>query len=845
MIETIITSSVLIAALLLIRFLFAGKISRRMQYALWGVALLRLLLPFPLIESSISIMNTLDVGRTEYGLSSSFQPYRESIGEGQTVPAEIKIHAAGTPYPDTYPKKAMPLADILGCIWMIGSIATGLWFVGTNFVFCRRLGRTRRVYQISNCKLPVYLTEQIASPCLFGIFHPAVYLTPKAVESEARTRHVLIHELCHYRHGDHIWPVLRGLCLAIWWWNPLVWAAAVLSQEDSELACDEAVIRSIGEENRLSYGRTLIDMIAVKRTPSGLMCAATTMLSGKRDIMKRLNMIVKTPKVFIPAVIAVLLITAFCVGCTFTGASREKWISASLAERLLEYKTDFVGDNSKVGGLLSRLSFPEDARYNGFSLQTEEKPYGVTVKFKVDEETRKKYEQPEGRAHETFARNAVLLFALIGNVDSISFQMDDGSTPFELNYSRGWADGIMLEDVRNYAASVQQLQELMGTSIFSHLSDEKPGYMLMKLGRNGEVIRLMDITSSENVGFAEELVMNYLVKSAAWPSSDIKRPDECYLLRATYPDGNSTDYYAYLLDGRAVMQIGTDGYYSRIDDRMYEDLVKLAHKNTGEINGASGLENITPGFDRTDLDACVSHAILTQNAGKYKPGDFAAQSHVTLKVENSGNTVAVYAMAMYMEFRYEDGGFEETGGSHMPVAVTFEKTSGGEYALLEYWTPGDGSYYAPSIKEKFPPDIYGKAIDTQSYVMGQIQACYAQAIEYGRIDTDANIAKLLGTICSSPASSSRPGDYIDAHPLEYRALLYYGDYTLKYVFAEFLKGGQTGLEGHIMLSAMRSLIGEEDLSPAATGTAQEWFDEWYKKSQPSPFYLPSPEPGRG
>ncbi len=40
-----------------------------------------------------------------------------------------------------------------------------------------------------------------------------------------------------------------------------------------------------------------------------------------------------------------------------------------------------------------------------------------------------------------------------------------------------------------------------------------------------------------------------------------------------------------------------------------------------------------------------------------------------------------------------------------------------------------------------------------------------------------------------------------------------------------MKGGQTGLRGHIMLAAMRDLLGGEDMG-LKSGTAQEWFDAW-------------------
>ena len=232
--------------------------------------------------------------------------------------------------------------------------------------------------------------------------------------------------------------------------------------------------------------------------------------------------------------------------------------------------------------------------------------------------------------------------------------------------------------------------------------------------------------------------------------------------------------------------------------------------------------------DAANLDACVSNAILSQNAGQYLKGKFAAESHMTLKTAESGNTVTVYAMALYLEFDYPDGMPSDVSGCHMPVAITFQKNADGTYGLKEYWMPTDGSEYESSIRKKFPPDITEKAFDTSKSTLSQMQACYAKAIEYGKVDTDAALTKLTKTVCSSPAGKSNPQTYIDAHLIEYQRMTYYGNYMLRYGFSRFEKGGRTGLDGSIMASACRDILGETEAgSPAATG--QAWYDT-FKKS---------------
>ena len=247
------------------------------------------------------------------------------------------------------------------------------------------------------------------------------------------------------------------------------------------------------------------------------------------------------------------------------------------------------------------------------------------------------------------------------------------------------------------------------------------------------------------------------------------------------------------------------------------------------------------------LDESISAAILEHNKGSHQGGNFACESHVTL-AEQSGEryseeagaaveTLQVYAMVLYMEFQYDGNSISDTGGSHIPCVLSFDLDEHGNYHLTNYWEPRDGSYYGPDIKKRFgqlPPETAAAAIagamDTQKYILPQIQQCYAQSSDYWQMDTDAFIGQLFGTILSSPSADASPAAYIDEHPLEVRELTYYGDDTLRYIFSEFLAGGQTSLKGHVMRYVMDGLIGNEALDlEAATG--QEYFDAWKSSVQ--------------
>jgi len=576
-----------------------------------------------------------------------------------------------------------------------------------------------------------------------------------------------------------------------------VWVAAILSREDSELACDEGAIKQLGDESRLAYGHTLLEMVAIRKAFTGLTCAATTMNSGKRSLKARLNLIIKSPKTFASAIVAVLLISAMCVGCTFTGASEEK---RDLS--LLNIKTLATVSYQREQLLVSRapgwnksLSIPARAVAQYLdSVKWAEKKMSSPLELAADLEI----EWDKGHELRFYATEPRLAMVRI-NEQYRYYTIGQGD----------YEEALKLLDL---AANIPQVS-----------------YTLMQLGRDGKVVRATSPLSGDDFKLTEDVVMNYMVKSAAWPGVLVKTLDECYLVRATYDDGTVTDYYAYRLDGNAVMQGGADGYYSRIDDGLYERLVKLAH--TGMTSSEGGPGRVVTNVDRSDLEACIYDAILIGNAGNHHSGDLATAAYTLLKTVEHGNTTTAYVMAIYSEFGYSGGGFAQTGGNHMPVAITFEKNASGEHELTEYWTPQDGAHYGPSIRAKFPSDIYDDALDTQKYILAHTQACYDQAIQYGGVDADAMIARLMETITSSPAHMSNPQAYLAAHHIEFREMLYYGAHTLRYCFTAFEQGGQFGLDGHIMAEACRSIMGPAEEIDNMANTGQDWFDTFKGNAQ--------------
>ena len=168
------------------------------------------------------------------------------------------------------------------------------------------------------------------------------------------------------------------------------------------------------------------------------------------------------------------------------------------------------------------------------------------------------------------------------------------------------------------------------------------------------------------------------------------------------------------------------------------------------------------------------------------------------------NQLTLYGNALYLGFSVEDGILHQTEGSNIPVAITFSCEEEG-YELVEYWQPGDGTDYAPDIRAKFPAEAAKLALGDQPYLLQQFQLCYAQAVEESGVDPDVAIEAYLQELASEPSTSSNPQDYLEANPVAYRELTYYGAYTVAYCTAQLAQENQNDLRGRLMQILLNEL----------------------------------------
>lgn len=220
MLEWIVSSSVLAALMIVLRYLLRGHISLRLQYSIWLILLLRLLLPVSLGTSPVSVANALP-----QAAEFNYVQTNQSQGDDSSVYITPPQVDSDTSVPAQQP---FDWAGLAMKLWAAGALVLLLWFAAINLSLWKKLCRSRRRLSVPDYPLSVYITQNAEAPCLFGLFRPCVYLTPETAVDGPALRHVLEHERAHWRHGDHIWALMRGLCLALHWYNPLVWWAAPL-----------------------------------------------------------------------------------------------------------------------------------------------------------------------------------------------------------------------------------------------------------------------------------------------------------------------------------------------------------------------------------------------------------------------------------------------------------------------------------------------------------------------------------------------------------------------------------------------------------------------------------------
>lgn len=322
-------------AVMAVRLLLRGQVSRRALCLLWVLVALRLLLPASLtVESSVSLQ------AEEAPVSRVYHEIRHTAETGiPAVPAETASAAAA----GVAAGPAFDLADALPRIWAAGVGCMVLYMVVSLVRMRLSLRHAKRT------EGNVYRCRGWDTPFVLGIFAPRIYVPEKV--SEEALPHVLAHERCHIRRWDHIWKPMAFLLLAVNWFNPVLWWAYILLGRDMENACDEMVLKEADTARRAAYSRALVSCAAQPR-----MAAVCPLAFGEVAVKERVKNVINYKKSALWAIVILAVAAAVIAACLLTKPNRWRLPDA---RTLYALRTENVNDQAAVDAILEALDMRE------------------------------------------------------------------------------------------------------------------------------------------------------------------------------------------------------------------------------------------------------------------------------------------------------------------------------------------------------------------------------------------------------------------------------------------------------------------------------------------------------
>ena len=309
-----ITASWVVLAVVVIRFCLK-KAPKWLSCALWGVVALRLVFPFSL-ESELSLIpstqtiNPSAIYNDSFEVDTGFSAVDNAVNGtventvvntvNNTVDSTVNSLKENA---DVSVTESVGIAGIIAFVWLIGM------FVMAGYAFISFLRLKLKLRTAVKKEGNIYQSESVGSPFVLGLLRPRIYMPYKTDEADIPL--VVAHEKAHIKRFDHIIKPLGYLLLSVHWFNPLMWVAYILLCRDIEAACDEKVIKELGEDVRKSYSTALLNASISRRS-----VAACPLAFGEVGVKERIKGVMnyKKPAFWvIIAGVAVCIIAAVCL----------------------------------------------------------------------------------------------------------------------------------------------------------------------------------------------------------------------------------------------------------------------------------------------------------------------------------------------------------------------------------------------------------------------------------------------------------------------------------------------------------------------------------------------------
>jgi beta-lactamase regulating signal transducer with metallopeptidase domain len=269
LVSTLLATSALVVAVLLVRQPVRSVFGSRVTYGLWLIPPARLFMPTltSTVERIVPAQPPLSVGA-----------------------APVDFTAAATAHPSLV-ETVVGWPTLVFALWL--SVAAAL-FVTRLVAYLRDrraiLAASLDVHRMGSVR--IVRSSEVASPIALGIFDRLI-VVPSDFEllyAPRERRLVLNHELAHHRSGDLVANLIAFVLLCLQWFNPLAWVAHAAFRFDQEAACDARVLDKVSAGDRADYGR------AIAKAASGRALLFASALDRHHSLHRRLKSMLSNPK---------------------------------------------------------------------------------------------------------------------------------------------------------------------------------------------------------------------------------------------------------------------------------------------------------------------------------------------------------------------------------------------------------------------------------------------------------------------------------------------------------------------------------------------------------------------
>ncbi|WP_195604141.1 M56 family metallopeptidase [Clostridium tyrobutyricum] len=169
--------------------------------------------------------------------------------------------------------------EILFYLWFIVSITFSVYYIISYIGFNKKIKHFMYdtsddtiTHMYSNLlvemdirkKVSLKFCRGISTPLGTGIIHSYILL-PEVNYNVVEIKYILKHELMHFKRHDMIYKIILLVVTIMHWFNPLIYIAARLINNNCELSCDEAILKESNIKERKLYALTLINSLRLNK----------------------------------------------------------------------------------------------------------------------------------------------------------------------------------------------------------------------------------------------------------------------------------------------------------------------------------------------------------------------------------------------------------------------------------------------------------------------------------------------------------------------------------------------------------------------------------------------------